>query len=185
MESGQDNLRKRFLSWQCLLRQRAMRSGGGRPTPGMRPCLSLSEAGTFSEDVTVLINHSEPAADAAYFRHMVLKTHDPVERYGDALKYLAASYYQRPHEFADEMTGLFAAGGRLARVLPARKACKLDFKQFNTYFHLPCSIRQLGQDSDGWQVTYWHNRLFNPNMPAEVVVLGFTPDWSQVEHHTG
>ena len=31
-----------------------------------------------------------------------------------------------------------------------------------------------------YQATYWHNRLFNPNRPAAVKVLVFTPDWPHV-----
>jgi len=29
-----------------------------------------------------------------------------------------------------------------------------------------------------FQAAYWHNRLFNPQPPPEVLILGFRPDWT-------
>jgi hypothetical protein len=28
-----------------------------------------------------------------------------------------------------------------------------------------------------YQASYWHNHLFNPNIPDGIRVLSFTPDW--------
>jgi len=28
-----------------------------------------------------------------------------------------------------------------------------------------------------FQATYWHNRMFNPNLPGGIQILSFTPDW--------
>jgi hypothetical protein len=36
-------LRDHFLGWQCRIRQYAVRHGGGRPSSGMRPSVSLWE----------------------------------------------------------------------------------------------------------------------------------------------
>ncbi|MED5392711.1 MAG: hypothetical protein VX977_13155, partial [Pseudomonadota bacterium] len=55
--------------------------------------------------------------------------------------------------------------------------CILDFSQFGSRYRLPCSVRELGEDTAAFEATYWHNRLFNPRMPADIKVLGFLPDW--------
>ena len=79
------DLRSQFLAWQCLVRQRAMRVGDGRPTSGMCPHLSLADGGSYSGQVTLLIIRAEAAHDVSQFRHMVQKTHDPADRYKAAI----------------------------------------------------------------------------------------------------
>ena len=32
-----------------------------------------------------------------------------------------------------------------------------------------------------YQASYWHNKLFNPAMPADIRILAFAPDWSSAE----
>ena len=117
MDKQTVDLKPQFLAWQCLVRQRAMRVGDGRPTTGMCPHLSLADGGSYSGQVTVLIIRTDVAEDVSQFRHMVQKTHDPADRYKAAIKYLSANYYQKPQEFSDEMTGLFSSEGLLARAL--------------------------------------------------------------------
>ncbi len=171
------DLRSQFLAWQCLVRQRAMRVGDGRPTSGMCPHLSLADGGSYSGQVTLLIIRAEAAHDVSQFRHMVQKTHDPADRYKAAIKYLSATYYQKPQEFSDEMTGLFSAEGLLARALCARGSCILEFSQFGSRYRLPCSVRELEENTQAHEATYWHNRLFNSRIPADIKILGFLPDW--------
>ena len=175
------DLRDNFLGWQCRVRQIAMREDGGRPMPGMRPHLSLTSDGNFSDEITVLLVRRDPVRDASQFRHMVLKTQDPAARYESAVQFLSATYYQRPREFSDELTGLFQPSMLLSRALLARGDCVLDFRQFSASYRLPCAVRRLGEDEPAYQATYWHNRLFNPNMPGNIIVLGFLPDWSKAE----
>ena len=175
------DLRDNFLGWQCRVRQIAMRDGDGRPTTGMRPYLSLKSEGSFSDEITVLLVRRDPDHDASQFRHMVLKTQDPGVRYESALQFLSTTYYQRPQEFSDEMTGLFQSSMMLVRALLARGNCVLDFQQFSASYRLPCAVRRLGKEEPAYQVTYWHNRLFNPNMPGNIIVIGFLPDWSNAE----
>ena len=69
MKLEADHIRKKFLAWQCLVRQRAMRVGDGRPTDGMRPNVSLVDGQNFSEPVTLLLIHIDPSEDIAQFRH--------------------------------------------------------------------------------------------------------------------
>ncbi|HJP07842.1 MAG: hypothetical protein CL395_08950 [Acidiferrobacteraceae bacterium] len=178
MEGQAEELKKRFLAWQCLLRQRAMRVGGGKPTSGMRPKLSIADGGNYSDPVTVLLLHLDAAPDAAQFRHMALKTHDPADRYSAAVKYLSAAYYQSPQGFSDEMTALFSASGLLAQALRARRSCILEFSQFGSRYKMECAIRELEKGSVPYEATYWHNKLFNSRLPAEIAILGFTPQWS-------
>ena len=179
MGNHSEDLKSQFLAWQCLVRQRAMRVGDGRPTSGMRPHLSLADGGSYSGQVTVLIIRTDSANDVSQFRHMVRKTHDPADRYSAAVKHLSATYYQKPQEFSDEMTGLFSVEGLLVRALCARGSCILDFSQFGSRYRLPCSVRELSEDTTAFEATYWHNRLFNPRMPADIKVLGFLPDWGE------
>ena len=171
-------LRAHFLGWQCRVRQHAVRQGGGRPTSGMRPRVLMTDPDVDLGDVTVLINKSEPQEVTAQFRHLARKTHDPVERYNGALKLLSSAYYQRPEEFSDELTALFGEISDIADRLVAGGRCRLLFDQFSQSYDLPCRLRELPQDHPAYQATYWHNSLFNPNIPGGVRVLAFRPDWS-------
>ena len=128
--------------------------------------------------MTVLINKSEPQAVTAQFRHLARKTHDPVERYDNALKLVSAAYYQRPEEFSDELTALFGEISDIADRLIASGRCRLLFEQFSQSYDLPCRLRELLQKHPSYQATYWHNSLFNPNIPGGARVLAFRPDWS-------
>ena len=181
LEVAQAALRDHFLGWQCRLRQLAMRQGEGRPSAGMRPTVSLHDRPEALGAVTVLILKRDPEEATAQFRHMVRKTHDPAERRDGALKHLQSAYYQRPQEFSDVMTALFGPGSGLARQLTASAACRLDFEQYNQSYRIPCAVHDLTEAQDAYQATYWHNSLFNPNLPAGIQILAFTPDWSRAD----
>jgi hypothetical protein len=172
-------LRAHFLGWQCRVRQYAVRQGGGRPSGGMRPRVLVGPPEADLGAITVLINKSEPGQVTSQFRHLARKTHDPVERYNDALKLLAAAYYQRPEEFSDELTALFGEVSETADRLLAGGRCRLLFEQYNQSYDLPCTLRQLPTSHPAYQATFWHNSLFNPNLPGGVRVLAFRPDWSR------
>ena len=184
-EAAQAALRDHFLGWQCRLRQMAVRQAGGRPTSGMRPEVRLAEADQPLGAITTLIVRREPREATALFRHMVRKTQDPAERHDAALETLAAAYYQRPREFADELTALFGPAPGLADRLLAAGRCVLDFAQYSQRYRLPCAARNLGEDEPAFQATYWHNALFNPALPGGVRVLGFQPDWARAEAEPG
>ena len=172
-------LRDRFIGWQCRLRQMAVREAGGKPSAGMRPRV-LSPAGeALAPAITVLIVPVDPGDSIKLFRYQVLRTEDPAERYDKALELLAANYFQRPREFSDVMTALFAAESRLADELLTLGRCLLDFAQYDQVFRVPCAVVRFAGDDEQFQATFWHNRLYNPRLPAGVRVLGFRPDWSQ------
>jgi hypothetical protein len=39
-------------------------------------------------------------------------------------------------------------------------------------------VAELDESDPAWQLTYWHNSLFNPALPGDVRILGFKPDWA-------
>lgn len=145
----------------------------------MRPRVSLPGTARSPARITVLIVKRDSAEATAQFRHLVLKTHDPADRYDAALRLLSAAYFQRPQEFADEMTALFNAGSDLAKGLLQAGKCRLDFAQFSQSYSLPCRVRTVAEHDPAFQATYWHNRLFNATMPSRVWVLAFAPDWER------
>jgi len=173
-------LRDHFLGWQCRVRQYAMRHAGGRPTAGMRP-RALDRAGAaVAPALTLLILPREPFDSTEAFRHMAKGTHDPHERYEKAMQLLAAAHYQHPHTFSDVMTGLFATGPAVpAAALLKAGACILEFEQYSQRYRIPCAVAALAPEDAAYRATYWHNALFNPNIPAAIQILAFTPDWSR------
>lgn len=179
LDEAAQALRAHFLGWQCRVRQYAVRQGGGRPTSGMRPRVVLTGPDIDLGPITVVINKSAPREATSQFRHLARKTHDPVERYNNALRFLSAAYYQRPEEFSDELTALFGEISETADRLLAGGGCRLLFEQYSQSYDLPCAARQLPQDHPAFQATFWHNSLFNPNIPGGVRVLAFRPDWSR------
>ncbi len=174
-------LRDSFLGWQCRIRQMSVRQHGGYPLPGMRPRVSQNDKSGFGETITVLILHRRPEKNTDMFRHIVKRTHDPVERHQAAVKILSAVYYQYPGEFSDVLTALFSAHSGTAAALLAAGRCMLTFEQSGQTYRLPCRVTEMEPDSPAWQGTYWHNHLFNPAIPPQVSVLAFAPDWDAAE----
>ena len=179
LEPAQEAIRDHFLGWQCRIRQYAVRHGGGRPTTGMCPQVVSDPEGDDLGRITVLIVKRAPEQVTAQFRHMVRRTHDPAEWYDAALRFLAAAYYQRPREFSDQMTALFAPGAAVAGRLAAAGRCRLEFTQYQQHYAIPCAVRRLAADDAAFQATYWHNGLFNAALPGEVEILAFAPDWAR------
>jgi hypothetical protein len=170
-------LRDDFLGWQCRIRQLSMRQGGGRPTPGMRPRVLTAHGAELSPGIVVLIIERDPTDSTALFRHQYLKTNDPVERYDKILEILAGNYFQQPAGFADVMTASFGPESTVAQRLLNHGRCLLAFEQYAQAYRLPCKVAEVANDDELYQATYWHNRMFNPNMPPGVRILTFTPDW--------
>ncbi len=178
LEQAAAALRDEFIGWQCRIRQLAVRQAGGKPLPAMRPRATTHAGDLVADAITVLIVPREPDESTKLFRHQVLKTHDPVERYDKALEIQAASYFQQPRQFSDVMTALFGPDSSVAGRLLDLGGCVLEFEQFGQAYRIPCHVAALGESHPFHQATYWHNRLFNPNLPPGTQVLAFTPDWS-------
>lgn len=172
-------VRDHFLAWQCRQRQFSVRQDAGRPSGAMRARISV--AGKPLAQIIVVVNKRDSSKVTSEFRHMVLRTQDPADRYRAALRKLAEAYYQRPHEFSDCLTALFSSSSRLVDQLVSVTRCELEFDFQRQYYRIPCSVENLPEHHADYQATYWHNRLFNPAMPSGVQILGFKPDWENVE----
>ena len=179
MENKSDEgLRDHFLGWQCRIRQIAMRKDEGRPSAGMRPRILTRDGRELSPATTVLIVPREPGESTAFFRFQARKTHDSKQIYEKGLDYLRSAHFQHPRSFSDELTALFNTGAALAESLLAAGDCRLEFDQFSQRYRMICAVRALAPDDPAFEATYWHNRIFNPAMPAEVTVLALRPDWT-------
>jgi len=171
-------LRAEFMGWQCRLRQWAVRQDGGRPSSGMRPRVTTPAGDELAAAVVVVISESDPDNTTTQFRYQVLKTQDPNERYDKTLEFLQAGYFQQPDRFSDVLTALFAPGSELAARLLDQARCVLEFEQAGQGYRIPCAVTRLQPAHPRHQATYWHNRLFNDNLPPGIEVLAFTPDWA-------
>ena len=170
-------LREDFLGWQCRVRALSARQAGGRPMAGMRPRVLTPLGDQLSPAIIVLIVEEDPADSTTLFRHQYLKTNDPIERYEKIVEILAAGYFQHPENFSDVMTALFGPESTIAAALLNHGACALEFEAYAQAYRIPCKVLELATDDSFFQATYWHNRMFNPNMPPGVRVLSFAPDW--------
>jgi hypothetical protein len=168
---------REFIGWQCRIRQLAARQDGGRPSSGMRPRVTTREGKELSPAVVTLIIESEPETSTQLFRYQYLKTHDPNERWDKMLEILQGSYFQEPSRFSDLMTALFGPRSTLGAQLRDQERCILEFEQYSQGYCIPCTVARLADRHAFHQATYWHNRLFNPNLPADVEILSFRPDW--------
>lgn len=173
-----ETLRQRFLTWQCRVRQIAMREDGGRPSAGMRPKILSADGRTLSEGTILLLVRDDPAESTDFFEFQVRKNLDPNEVYQKGLAYLQSTHYHRANRFSDEMTALFLRESRLAALLAGLNACRLEFRQFGQSWRLPCAVREMSADEPAYQNTLWHNRLFNIQLSDEVRIVGFKPDWT-------
>ena len=172
-----EELKARFLAWQCRIRQMAARQHGGRPTPGMCPRV-LSPAGeVLLSAMTILIIPADPRESTAFFRFQAQKTPDPRQLYESALDYLQGRHFSAPAEFSDEMTALFAPASKVAADLVATGRCLLEFAQSSQTWRMGSTVRRLPPRSPARQATMWHNRAFNPAIPGDAAVLAFKPDW--------
>lgn len=168
-----------FMTWQCRIRQIAMREDGGRPSQGMRPAIYDGEGQQLSAGVIVLLIREAPFESTEFLKFQVQKHNDPQDVYKKSLTFLQSTHYHRAIEFSDEMTALFGEDSALVERLLIEGKCLLSFQQFQQKYKIPCRIRQLGQDEPAYQATLWHNRVFNPNIGSNVAILGFQPDWEE------
>jgi hypothetical protein len=177
--------RDHFLGWQCRIRQIAMRQDGGRPSAGMRPRVLTLAGSELSAALTILIVPKEPEESTAFFRFQVQKSQDARDVYERGLAHLQAEYFQQPKSFSDRLSAALPSGSRTAAAMLAEKTCVLEFNQFGQFYRLACAVSELAADDPARQATLWHNRLFNPALPDDTLVLSFRPDWSASEARPG
>ncbi len=173
-----------FMTWQCRIRQIAMREDGGRPSQGMRPRVLNSAGEEISVCIIVLLIRENPMESTEFLKFQVKKHNTPEDIYKKSLTYLQSTHYHRAIEFSDEMTALFAKGSQFSESLLANGNCVLEFSQFNQTYKIPCNIRELNSVEPAYQATLWHNRVFNPSLSDEVSILGFQPDWDEAKLST-
>ena len=181
MGPAAEKVRDDFLHWQCRIRQISMRDGAGRTSPGMRPAVYTEDGGELHPGLMIVIHKQEPEHTTSLFRHQVLKTQDPVERWEKAIEHMAAGYFQKASEFDDRMTALFGPNAPIGNALVNHARAWLDFAEFGQSFRLLANVVELPEHDPLYQSTYWHNRLFNPNMPAGIRILLFAPDWRRAQ----
>jgi hypothetical protein len=175
-----NDLRSYFLGWQCRIRQISARDYGGAPLPGMRPRLLSRSGEELMPAVTLLIMPVSPAASTDYLKFQLQRTNDQALAREAGVRFLAADYFQEPELFTDEMTALFQPGSQIAKRILKIGDCLLDFEQYSQRFTMFCRARTVARKEAAHQATLWHNRIFNPNVPQNAVVLGFRPDWKNV-----
>lgn len=169
-------LAEQFLGWQCLIRQHCMRQHGGRPLQGMQPVVGIAGQDVGVE-LNVLLLRKERYTLIEQFKHMVRSQADPNERYDKAVQMFQADYYQKPGEFEAGMTALFSLDSQWGDRLSHGETCVMLFEQSNQSYRLTASVIPLPESDDRYQITYWHNYLFNEKLPGKVRVLLFQPDW--------
>jgi len=59
------------------------------------------------------------------------------------------------------------------------------FNEHTHGFRVPCQVSRLEMREGLFQLTYWHNAMFNPHLPPDVVVAAFVPEWSHASRQRG
>lgn len=174
-------IRDHFVGWQCRIRQMVMRKSAGRPSEGMRPRLLLPDGEELSPGVVIVMVPQEPEESTEFFRFQLHKTHDPNQIYEKGLEYLQSTHYHNAKQFSDQMTALFGNGSGIVSELRASGQCILEFAQFSQSYRMLCTVSELEPADPAYQATLWHNKIFNPNIPGDVHIIGFQPDWASVQ----
>jgi hypothetical protein len=172
-----NDLRNHFLTWQCRIRQIAMREEEGRPSQGMRPRVVDATGEQLSAGIIVLLVREDSFESTEFLKFQVQKYNDPQDVYKKALIFLQSTHYHRAAEFSDEMTGLFGTGSALVERMMGGGKATMEFSQFSQNYRIPCRTRLLDADEEAYQATLWHNRVFNPNIGSDIEIVGFQPDW--------
>jgi len=172
-------LKEAFLKWQCRVRQLMMRDNEGRPDDSIMPQVHLQGDGQPMGTLITILNKSPSYSVNAELIHMAKSTKDPADIRNRAMQFFSATYYQKPYEFSDILTATFAPGSLGAARIRDAGGCRLLFDAYSQQFDLQCKVWQLAQHTPFNEATMAHNRLFNPALPAETVVLGFEPVWAQ------
>jgi hypothetical protein len=178
MSAQADNLRDYFIGWQCRLRQQAVRKNDGRPSEGMRAGLYVKVSDRNLGPINTGLALADSEEITSEFQHICKKTHDPNLRHQAAIKLLGSAYYQHPKTFTDSLLATFAVDSELADLLEEQGECRLEFNQYQQSFQLHCNVGALTDTDPMYQTVYWHNKMFNPVLPASVRILQFKPEWA-------
>ena len=172
-------LRSAFLGWQARARQFAVRRDGARPGPAMIPSVWNHDGERISAGVVTVLVERDPLRSTGILRQIYRSSHDPAERRSTVLEMMAGAFFQEPAGCSDALTALFLPGSTLAAQLLRESDCRLIFDDGTTHFSLYCRIVPLARDHPFYQATWYHNAMFNANLPAAARVLAFPPDWTR------
>ena len=178
LTSADAGLRDGFMRWQCRVRQIIMRENQGRPGEAIMPALTLPGAAAPMGQIITVMSKAPQYSRTPEMRHLARKTNDPALRREAALTFFSETYYQRAAEFSEILSATFPPGSPgAARIREAGRAT-LTFAAYNQRYDLACRVWTLAEHNPLHQATYWHNLLFNPELAADTIILGFEPDWS-------
>ena len=178
LTSADAGLRDGFMRWQCRVRQIIMRENQGRPGEAIMPALTLPGADAPMGQIITVMSKAPQYSRTPEMRHLARKTNDPALRREAALTFFSETYYQRAAEFSEILSATFPPGSPgAARIREAGRAT-LTFAAYNQRYDLACRVWTLAEHNPLHQATYWHNLLFNPELAADTIILGFEPDWS-------
>ena len=166
---------QRFIAWQCRLRKQCVRELGGQPTDGMSAGIYSISGGDEQSRMNFLIVRKDSAARTDEFRHIVRKTPDSREWVKNGLRILSELHYHETDQFEDRLTALFSFDSVVADALLEAGRCQLKFAEKSVDYGFNFDVAALADENESFQATYWHNRLFNPTLPGQVRILGFTP----------
>ncbi|MBL4768752.1 MAG: hypothetical protein JKY94_13770 [Rhodobacteraceae bacterium] len=172
-------LKKSFLRWQCLTRQVMMRDNMGRPDDAITPAVVLAGSTEPLGHIITILNKAAGHSVVPEMQHMLRKTNDPAQVRDAALQFLSETYYQKPAEFSDILTSTFPPGSQGAATIRGADRCVLLFAAYGQTWELDCKVWRLIAPNPLYEATLTHNRLFNPALPDETIVLGFEPDWDK------
>jgi hypothetical protein len=170
---------QRFIAWQCRLRKQSMRELDGRPTAGMSAGIYSISGGDEQGRLNFLIVRKDSGPRTDEFRHVVRKTPDSREWLKNGLRILAELHYHETDQFENRLTALFSLDSSVADALLAAGRCHLKFVENSVDYAFDFDVEALAEEHELFQATYWHNRLFNPTLPGQVRVLGFTPRFDE------
>ena len=172
-------LRDAFLRWQCRVRQISMRENFGRPDGAIKPRLTLNRDSEPVGNIITVLSKNPSHSKTPEMRHMVQSIFDPSQRRDKAIQFFSEIYYQKFLQFSDTLTAAFSPNSPVAEVVCSTKACSLTFDSYGQRFDLDCTVSTLTKKNPLFQATWWHNKLFNPHLLPDTVILGFEPDWSR------
>jgi len=172
-------LKEAFLKWQCRVRQLMMRDNEGKPDESIMPDVYLQSDDQPMGTIITILNKSPSYSVNAELIHMAKRTKDPADIRNRAMQFFSATYYQKHNEFSDILTATFAPGSLGAARIRDAGTCRLLFDAYAQQFDLKCKVWRLAEHNPFYEATMAHNRLFNPALPTETVVLGFEPIWTQ------
>jgi len=178
-------LRREFMGWQCRSRQIAMRRHSGRPDSAAMPYVVFRSPGVTGSRIVTVLCRDELHSQTAELRHMCRRTHDPAERRVSAVEFMSAGYYQRPMHFSDTLVASFASGSALLESLMNEGRCRLEFRHPAVSYHLECRVRSLVEGEHLHTASWYHNFLFNPELPPDICFAGFEPVWQDSSARRG